>query len=293
MSDYIAVLPVKDGEEHIEESVLSLLSQTHLPRRVYIIDDGSHDTTPQILQRMSQEAHGKIEVIRHESSGKDFQRIPLLYNLALKEVPQTKRPDFILFTSDDAVYQRTYMEQLLSEFNKDERLVVASGDFEEKQPFERAPQGTGRLISYPYYASVGGYPEELWGWESWILFKALMDDRKIKCFPDIRFQHVRPYSNASIKTFGYAMYCLGYSPLMVLSRFGINFLRRYITFKQNWIMLYGWVSAHWKHFSKADEEFRRQLRKKQHTRIKTILLRIIYKPFKSKKRPEKDKYAWC
>ena len=293
--NYICVLPTKDGEDHVGKSIQSLLTQTVKPQTIYVIDDGSSDSTPRILFSISM-ANSAVRVIRHESSTRDFQRIPFLYNLALKNIPRQSDLDFILFTSDDAVYPATYMEQLLNEFKNDKELVVASGDFEEKQILGRAPQGTGRLISYPYYVSVGGYPEGLWGWESWILFKALMDERKIKSFPHIRFQHVRPYSNASIVTFGYAMWGLGYSPLMVLLRFGINFLRKYVTFKQNWIMLGGYLTAAWHHYPRGAQDFRKQLQHLQHQRILYLMLCAASRVFRIRlaaPSSSTSKYGWC
>jgi len=246
-----------------------------------VIDDGSTDGTSEILRELACE---RIEVIRHESHTRDFMRIPILYNLALQR--NQAHIDFLLFTSDDAKYPSDYIESLIEKIRENNKLVVVSGDFAAKELGDRAPQGTGRLVNYPYYRQVGGYPEGLWGWESWLLFKALMDGREIKNFQDIRFQHTRPYSNASIITFGYAMYCLGYSPLMVAGRFLINFLRHYMTFTQNCMMLYGYIKAFVKRYRGADPQFRRTLRYLQHKRILYYLLRLLRIKIK------KSRYAW-
>jgi glycosyltransferase involved in cell wall biosynthesis len=288
---YIVILPVKDGEDHLSESIKSTLNQTVPPLRVFIIDDGSKDQTYQIAYGLTKD-HSDVTLIHFDSEGRSYLRIPILYQMAVDEcISRRLHPNYILCSSDDVIYPSSYVEQLLARMKADKTLKLASGDFMPIIVGEKAPQGTGRMIDYDYYMKVGGYPLNVYGWESWLLFKVLLDGYNMKCFQDMRFEHVRNYSSSSILTFGYAMYGLGYSPLMVALRFAVNIIRPTITLKQNFIMLYGWVSAHWKHFNRIDEEFRRQLCKKQHIRIKTILLRIIYKPFKSKKRPEKEE--WC
>ena len=205
----VCVLPVRNGEEHIAESINSILSQTVKPIRVYVIDDGSTDRTPEILKGF---ADGIVQVIRHESTTRDYIRIPHLYKLATDQIAHLpSKPDYLFCASDDARFPPDYVERLMDEMEADIRLVVVSGDFGESLAGEKAPQGTGRLIDYEYYVSVGGYPLWLPGWETWIIHKATMDGKRINNFQEIRFQHTRPYSNGSIESNGTAMHCLGYS----------------------------------------------------------------------------------
>jgi len=102
--------------------------------------------------------------------------------------------------------------------------LVCSGSHVKQNIIEKAsPHGSGRIIRYSFLKEVLPFPESI-GWESWILFKALQNGGKIKRISDISFQHLKPYSSASIWTFGQSMYELGYPLWFVFARFVKNVL---------------------------------------------------------------------
>jgi glycosyltransferase involved in cell wall biosynthesis len=59
------IIPVFNGEKYIEEALNSVLRQTHPVEEVIVVDDGSHDGTPAILENF----RGKIKLIRQENTG--------------------------------------------------------------------------------------------------------------------------------------------------------------------------------------------------------------------------------
>jgi glycosyltransferase involved in cell wall biosynthesis len=272
---YVCVLPVRDGEEHIAESIDSLLAQTVRPLRIYVIDDGSTDRTPEILKEYSD---GIVQVIRHESTTRDYIRIPYLYKLATDQIAKLpSKPDYLFCASDDAKFPRDYTQQLMEMVKSNPKLVLVSGDFGDRVQGDKAPQGTGRLISYEYYKSVGGYPLSLHGWESWILVKVLMDGMEIKNFQDIRFEHTRPYAPASVVTFGTAMYCLGYSFWLVLDRCWSSIFTREIGVHKSFVMLYGYFRAMFGRYPKASPDFRKTLSHNQNEVLKRRVRSFIFR----------------
>jgi len=48
---HLVIIPAYNEEENLERIIESLASQTKVPERVVIVDDGSSDATPQILER--------------------------------------------------------------------------------------------------------------------------------------------------------------------------------------------------------------------------------------------------
>jgi glycosyltransferase involved in cell wall biosynthesis len=62
------LLPVYNGEEFLEEAIGSILGQTFRDFELVVVDDGSRDTTPAILERLAA-ADPRLRVIRQENGG--------------------------------------------------------------------------------------------------------------------------------------------------------------------------------------------------------------------------------
>ena len=65
---YLVITPVRDEEQHVETTLRSVTSQTVLPVEWIIVDDGSTDRTPEILQRYANR-FSWIRVIRRADRG--------------------------------------------------------------------------------------------------------------------------------------------------------------------------------------------------------------------------------
>ena len=62
------LLPVFNGEEFLDEAVRSILSQTYENFELVIVDDGSRDSTPDILKGLAAE-DARVMVVRRENGG--------------------------------------------------------------------------------------------------------------------------------------------------------------------------------------------------------------------------------
>lgn len=62
------LLPVYNGEAFLEEAIGSILSQSFKDFELVVVDDGSRDTTPDILARLAA-ADPRIKVVRQENGG--------------------------------------------------------------------------------------------------------------------------------------------------------------------------------------------------------------------------------
>ena len=62
-----------------------------------------------------------------------------------------------------------------------------------------------------------------YGWETWLLYKALELGYSVKNYHDIRYRHLRPYNPKNLFGWGRAMYSLGFPSYFVVLRFLINF----------------------------------------------------------------------
>ena len=59
---YAVVMPVRDEEQFLEGMIESVLAQSILPRKWIIVDDGSTDRTPEILDKYAR-SYSFLEVV--------------------------------------------------------------------------------------------------------------------------------------------------------------------------------------------------------------------------------------
>jgi biofilm PGA synthesis N-glycosyltransferase PgaC len=233
--DYCLISPARNEAEYIRETLDSVLSQTVLPKRWIIIDDGSTDATPQILAEYAAknnliEVHSRADRGRRALGG----GVVDVFNQGL-EVLGDDPAEFVCKLDVDLILPPRYFERLLEEMARDERLGSVSG-----KPYFRAGDVSGELKSErigddvsagmtkfyrrAFLDDIGGlvrgliwdgidcYRGRMLGWRS----KSIED-------PELRFIHLRPMgsSDKGILTgrrrLGEGYWFLGAEPLFVLA----------------------------------------------------------------------------
>lgn len=160
-----------------------MISQTIKPVLWVIVDDGSVDSSPEIIKELERE-HTWINSFRlpehprditsHYSyvckKGFDFA-IDYCFNYGIDY-------QYIALLDADTLLEKTYFEQLISEFEHDKRLGIASGCIIDKTdecdlwyeeewgflepngPNKDTPRGSGRVWRKECYDDTGGCPIE-------------------------------------------------------------------------------------------------------------------------------------
>src|SRR5580698_3684258 len=67
-----AIIPLHNGGEFIEEALNSALTQTLPPAKINVVDDGSTDNGPEIVEQMAR--HHNISLIRKQNAGQSSAR---------------------------------------------------------------------------------------------------------------------------------------------------------------------------------------------------------------------------
>jgi biofilm PGA synthesis N-glycosyltransferase PgaC len=194
---YVLISPVHNEERFIGRMIESIASQTVLPRHWVIVDDGSIDSTPEIVRAYAQR-YVFIELI---CLPKRTNRKPGgegAIQQALKVV-QSYPYDFLARFDTDLEFCPDYIERILGEFSNDRNLGIAGGGlYVEKN---------GRLVleKVPYYHVRGGLKmyrrecleqiETLYpcmGWDTIDEVYAWKHGWKTRSFIEIRVIHKRP-----------------------------------------------------------------------------------------------------
>jgi glycosyltransferase involved in cell wall biosynthesis len=110
------IMPVYNGEQFIEQAIDSLLAQTFQDWELVVVDDGSTDSTPQILKRY---VDPRIVVIRQENGGEACAR-----NTGLDHM----RGEYMAFLDADDIYFPNALEDLSSFLDSNPNYGVVFSD---------------------------------------------------------------------------------------------------------------------------------------------------------------------
>lgn len=207
--NYCVISPARNEADFIKQTLDSVLAQTVLPRRWIIIDDGSTDDTPKILEEYAAR-HAIIEVHTRKDRGKRALGggVVEVFNMGM-ELLADEPVDFVCKLDVDLVLPPSYFERLLEEMEADDRLGSVSG----KPYFWAGEPGHSELISERIAddVSVGAskfyrrsFLEEIGGlvkgliWDGVDCYKGRMLGWRSKSVDsaDLRFIHLRPMGSS-------------------------------------------------------------------------------------------------
>ena len=227
-----AIIPLYNGAPYIHEAIESVLRQTLPPTEIIVVDDGSTDNGPQIVEQLAREH--PIKLLHRPNGGQSSARN---FGIALSNC------DLIALLDQDDVWYCNHLEQLAGPFlqtrtivlgwtysNVDEidgqgRMVARSvlRLFDNVQHPKRDVHGclstdmyvlpSASLISRKAFAAVGGFDERLRGYEDDDLFLRLFRAGYDNVYMDDALSQWRMFSRSS-----------SHSPLMAVSR--ILYLRK-------------------------------------------------------------------
>jgi glycosyltransferase involved in cell wall biosynthesis len=239
---YAVIVPTRNGASTIKRTIDSILHQSLQAAQICVVDDGSTDETPNILNAFVN--RDAIRLVTRPDRGYDIRRVPANLNLAYSNLEGAFY--YLMISGDDCVYPKDYVRLVVSRMVSDPEIVVASGRPRTGRSLlsEHFPSGSGRVVRHSFWLSVGGgYPQKV-GWEAWLLYKALQEGLNAALYPDLIYEHLRP--RGSLHQFAYwgsAMHALGYHPLYALGRMAKNLVRRQIQTAGSVTMLSGYLRA--------------------------------------------------
>src|SRR5262245_22614166 len=115
---YVLITPARNEQAFIEKTLASVCSQTLLPERWVIVDDGSTDRTAEIVKRYA-ERFPWIELVRRpQHVDRSFAAKVHAFNTGLEHL---RSVEFEVIGNQDAdiSFEPDYMEFLMQQFAQD------------------------------------------------------------------------------------------------------------------------------------------------------------------------------
>ena len=238
---YVLVTPARNEEAFLEKTVESVVTQTVLPLRWVIVNDGSTDRTGAIAHRYADQ-HQWIEVVdRPVRKERSFAAKVHSFNAGYERV---KGLDYEVIgnVDGDISFEPDHLQFLLARFEEDPRLGVAGTIFKEDGGYssdadsfegQNHVAGQCQLFRRRCFEDIGGYVPHHAGGIDWIaVTTARMKGWKTRSYREKWFFHHRSLGTAergklaSSFSYGEKDYYLGNHPVWQLFRVAYRMSKR-------------------------------------------------------------------
>jgi glycosyltransferase involved in cell wall biosynthesis len=278
----LLVSPCRDEAEHIRRTLDSVAAQSLAPALWIVVDDGSSDDTPRILEEYARRLP-YLRIIRREDRGRRAVGpgvIEAFY--AGLETVRLEDFDYVCKLDVDLDLPPRYFELLVRRMEAEPRLGTTSGKawFAHPRTGALVPEPSGDEMSMGMtkfyrvacFREIGGFVRQVM-WDGIDCHRARMLGWLAESVPDesLRFIHLRPQgsSHKGIWTgrvrVGFGQWFMGTSPVYYLAS-AIRRLLDHPAFVGSAAMIWGYASSALRGAPRyGDLEFRRFLRRYQRT----------------------------
>jgi glycosyltransferase involved in cell wall biosynthesis len=127
---YILITAAKNEEKYVRNTINSVISQTILPMKWIIIDDGSTDSTAEIIIEFKHN-NPFIELINNGvKKERNFASQANLLNIGFDKIKSLDF-DYVSTLDADITFEKDYYENIMKEFALNAKLGIGGGSFYE------------------------------------------------------------------------------------------------------------------------------------------------------------------
>ena len=281
---YVLITPARNEEKFIEKTIHSVISQTLLPMKWVIVNDGSMDATATIVSRYLAN-NAWIELVNLPvRNDRNFAAKVYAFKAGQERVKQLEY-DVIGNLDADVSLDNDHFEFLLGKLLENNRLGVTGTVFTEEgyssetDSFEGLNHVSGQcqLFRRECFEEIGGYVPNRAGGIDWIaVTTARMMGWTTRSFREKSFFHYRSLGTAersllaSAFSYGEKDYYLGNHPLWEISRVAYRAMKK--PYVVGGLALYlGYLSAFLRQMERpVSDELMRFHRAEQMRKLKAI-----------------------
>lgn len=231
---YVLITPAKNEEANIEKTILSVISQTILPMKWLIVNDGSTDRTADIVLKYSSKSkYSFIQLVNlQQGNERSFVSKIRAFNTGYEKLKEVDY-EFIGNLDADISFDPYYYENIIKKFDAYQNLGIIGGvvydiinsKFDTSRLHSLDDVAGGVLVfRRKCYEEINGYRLLPWGGEDFVAeTMARQHGWKVRAFPDIIAYHNKATGSAIARNYlnlrffeGLRDYSLGYHPLFFL-----------------------------------------------------------------------------
>jgi glycosyltransferase involved in cell wall biosynthesis len=225
---YCVVMPAYNEEAFIALTLDSLLNQNLPPARVVVVDDGSQDKTPEIVQNYAAK-HPNVSLVRKASEGMHEPGSKVIKAFMLGFDTLNEDWDFIVKADADLIFPPDYFAVIATHFERDTKVGMAGGFAHIQQnglwvleslTGKDHIRGAFKAYRKACYQDIGGLQPAM-GWDTLDELMAQYHGWKIKTDESLVVKHLKPtgarYNPQAAQKQGQAYYQLGYGLVLTLT----------------------------------------------------------------------------
>jgi len=286
----LLITPARNEAKNLEKTILSMIGQTTRPAKWVIVNDGSTDDTPAIIDRYLSDNPWiqRFDMPSHKE--RSFAAKANNFNTACK-IANWLEYDVIGNIDADVSFEPDFLQFLLTKFAENPALGVAGTPFLEEGGYDSAKDsfegefyvsGQFQLFRRDCLKDVGGYVPNKAGGVDWIaVTTARMKGWLTRSFREKRFFHHRTLGTAergplaALYSYGEKDYYLGGSPIWQCCRVAYRCAKRPLVFG-GLALGFGYLTATIRRLDRpVSDELMQFHRNEQMKKLKSILGRLV------------------
>jgi len=231
LPNYGVVIPAKNEEDGIIQTLNSVLNQTHLPKICLVVDDGSTDQTADLVRRFM-ESNETVELvsIKSDDSYQLGGHVVSVFEEGVKRIRQRNvMVDYFVKLDADISFDEKFVEKIFEKVKGGNYAVFSGSPFsveKGKRVFSYSPswhsQGQFKFYNTEFLNQLGSIPKSL-GWDCADNIIAIEMGWSTAAFKDVVYEMSRRVGGKfSLTTgrskHGIGCYVLGYDPIYVCLR---------------------------------------------------------------------------
>ena len=211
----IVIIPARNESQFLGSTLDALKNQILLPYRIIVVNDGSTDNTHDIAKKFG------VQVTDLSDRGFRATGRPILAGVINKglEAIQENECQYVMILGADHILPLDYISKIVEIMEHNKKIVIASGVISGESQRDTAPRGSGRLVRYDFWKKLGLQYPSWYGYESYLVYKALVNSHEVKIVREAISSSQRPTGKRTdYRSYGKAMRALGYHPLYAIGR---------------------------------------------------------------------------
>ena len=249
---YYVIMTAYNEADFIEKTLLSMVKQSFLPKKLVVVDDHSTDITASIVEKFAKQFPW-IELVRHLSTQEHLPGAKVIQAFQKGLSTLDADYDFIVKIDADLIFPTHYFETIRNVFESNSKIGMAGGfayiQKEDTWVLEQLTdqdhiRGAFKAYRKSCFEAIGGLKTSM-GWDTVDEWLARYYGFDVVTIPSLQVKHLKPtgarYDKKSRLLQGESFYKLGYGSILS----GIASMK--LAIRKNKISLFiDYMEGYWK-----------------------------------------------